>query len=464
MRLVMKFGGSLVASKDGIKRVAEIVSRNSTRNSVVVVVSALGGVTDGLLDGTSNATEWDATIVTKAVDGLRRLHSGAVSRTSLGPQEKAALLEKLDGMLDELRTVMTGVSILGELSPRTRDMIVSYGERLAAPIVSAEIRARGIAAWDLTGGEAGIVTDSSFGEASPDMKATRREVRRTLLKRLSRGEVPVVTGFVARAKGGDITTLGRGGSDYTATIIASALDADEVWIWTDVDGIMSGDPRIMSKPRLVGQLSYAEAEELAFFGAKNMHPLALGPARLARIPVRVRNGFRPNVPGTLITTEARRSDGVVKCVAVVKHVGLLTVAGETLQGKPGTAAKVFAALAAARVNVLMISQSVSEANISIVVRRGALRAAKQALTEELAKEKVAATVEAEPHVAVVAAVGAGMRGTKGVAAKVFGTVADRGINVKMIAQGSSELNISFVVAEEKADAAARALHELVARK
>lgn len=461
MRLVMKFGGSLIASKDGVRRVAEIVSRHSPRNSVVVVVSALGGVTDSLLDAASNATEWDTIIVTKAVDDLRRLHSNAASRTSLGAQKKAVLLEKLDGMLDELRTVLTGVSILGELSPRTRDMIVSYGERLVAPIVSAEIRNRGIAAWDLTGGEAGIVTDSSFGEASPDMKATRRRARRTLLKRLSRGEVPVVTGFVAQAKGGDITTLGRGGSDYTATIIANALDADEVWIWTDVDGIMTGNPRVVSKPRVVGQLSYAEAEELAFFGAKNMHPLALGPARLARIPVRIRNGFRPNLQGTLITTRERRSGGVVKCVAVVKHVGLLTVSGETLQGRPGIAARVFAALAAAKVNILMISQSVSEANISMVVMRNALREAKEAISTELAKERVAAAVVADPHVAVVAAVGAGMRGTNGVAARVFGAVAARGINVKMIAQGSSELNISFVVEEKKANAAARAVHALV---
>ncbi len=460
-KLVMKFGGSLIASKGGIRKIADIVATHHARTSVVVVVSALGDVTDILVDAAANAIEWDAEASAKVAKQLGRLHLKAISDTSLDADERGALLKRLDAMLEELKTVLTGVSLLKELSPRSRDLIISFGERMAAPIVAAEIRKRGIVSRDLTGGEAGIISDSSFGEAIPDAETTRREVIRALLKPLKRGEVPVVTGFMAKTKEGDTTTLGRGGSDYTATIIASAIDADEVWIWTDVDGIMTGDPRVVRKPRVIAQLSYAEAEELAFFGAKNMHPLALGPARLARIPVRIRNGFRPSVQGTTITSKVKHSEGVIKGVAVVKNVGLLSVSGETLQGRPGIAAKVFTALAAARVNALMISQSVSEANISVVVRRGALRTAKEALAEELAKEKVAATVEAEPHVAVVAAVGAGMRGTRGVAAKVFGVVAARGINVKMIAQGSSEMNISFVVEERRADGAASALHELV---
>ena len=464
MRVVMKFGGSLVGSEGGVKRVASIVADRAKRNSVVVVVSAIGDVTDILLEAADNATNWDSSEIAKTIRRLKAVHFRAIEETSLGPDAKTALAKEIEGMLTNLGTILTGVSILGEISPRSRDMIVSFGERMAAPIVAAEVKARGLDSWSATGGAAGIVTDGSFGEARPDSAATRRAVRRSLLKPLSRKEVPVVTGFIARSKGGDITTLGRGGSDYTATIIGDAIGADEVWFWTDVDGILTGDPRIVRRPQVVGQLSYAEAEELAFFGAKNMHPLALGPARLAGIPVRIKNGFRPEGKGTLITETTARSDGVVKCVAVVKQVGLLTVAGESLQGKPGIAAKVFAALGAAKVNVLMISQSVSEASISMVVRRRSLGAAKSAVTSRLAEEKMSATVEADPHVAVVAAVGAGMRGTRGVAAKVFGAVAARGINVKMIAQGSSELNISFVVDERRADAAARALHELVVTK
>ncbi len=461
MKIVMKFGGSLVGSSGGPRRLAEIVSRHAAKNSVAVVVSAMGDVTDVLVEAAEKATRREPGTTEKTLENLRGLHEKAVASTSLDAPAKKVLLKTLNDILEELGTVLAGVSTLGELSPRSKDMILSAGERLAAPIVSAELQQHGLKSRVYTGGEVGIVTDGAFGEAYPDMKTTRRNVRRTLLRRLSNGEVPVITGFIARTNEGEITTLGRGGSDYTATIIASALDADEVWIWTDVDGIMTGDPGVVRRPRLIEQLSYAEAEELAFFGAKNMHPLALGPARVARIPVRIRNGLRPNTGGTLITTDEKRSGGVVKSVATVKHVGLLTVSGETLQGRPGIAAKVFAALAGAKVNVLMISQSVSEANISMVVRRSALKSAKDALSAELEKEGVAATVVADPHVAVVAAVGAGMRGTKGVAAKVFGAVAAKGINVKMIAQGSSELNISFVVEEQKAKAAARALHELV---
>jgi aspartate kinase len=464
MRLVMKFGGSLVGSRGGVRKIADVVTGYAARNSVVVVVSAIGDVTDTLLDAAEKAENWDQREIAKVVERLRRVHWRAISESSLDPEAKDALTKELDGMLMNLRTTLTGISILGELSPRSRDMIVSFGERMAAPIVAAEIQSRGVSSWSITGGAAGIVTDRVFGEASPVMPATRRAIRRTLLKPISKGEVPVVTGFIARSRDGEITTLGRGGSDFTATIIGDAIGADEIWIWTDVDGILTGDPRIISAPRVIGQLSYAEAEELAFFGAKNMHPLALGPSRLAGTPVRIRNGFRPEGKGTLITREAKRSDGVVKCVAVVKQVGLLTVSGETLQGKPGIAAKVFAALGAAGVNVLMISQSVSEASISMVVRRRSLGVAKAALSAELAKEKLSASVGTEPQIAVIAAVGAGMRGTKGVAAKVFGKVAAEGINVRMIAQGSSELNISFVVNERDADAAARAVHELVVTK
>lgn len=463
MRIVMKFGGSLVGSSGGARRISAIISPYTASNSIVVVVSALGDVTDLLLQTAESAIKaGTAARNANALDRLNQLHVNAVAGTSLDADGKAALVERLDRILEDLRAALEGVSILGELSPRSRDMIVSFGERMAAPIVAAEMCAKGIDSVDLTGGEAGLVTDNSFGEARPDIKATRKAVRRALLKRLSHGQVPVVCGFISRSKEGDITTLGRGGSDYTATIIADAIDADEVWVWTDVDGIMTGDPRIVKEPRVVRRLSYAEAEELAFFGAKNMHPLALGPARKRGIPVRIKNGFRPYAPGTLITDRERRSGGVVKCVALVKDVGLLTVSGETLQGRPGIAAKVFDAMAAAKVNVLMISQSVSEANISMVVKRTSLRLAADALKAELLRARIPASVEADPSVAVVAAVGAGMRGTKGVAARVFQAVASRGINVRMIAQGSSELNISFVVDSSRADAAARAVHGLAA--
>ena len=463
-RLVMKFGGSLVASRGGIRRITDLALANRARGAeVVVVVSALGGVTDLLLGAAMGAPKWSEDRIAAAVKKLRAIHFSAVEGTTLGIPQRTALMHDIDGILDRLSQTLLGVSILGELSPRSRDLVVSFGERLSAPIVSAEIKGRGVVSASLTGGEAGIITNDSFGEAEPDLAATGRAVRNSLLPRLARGEVPVVAGFIARSTSGETTTLGRGGSDTTATLLGAAVKADEVWIWTDVDGILSGDPRIVKSPQTVAKLSYAEAEELAFFGAKNMHPLALLPARVNHVPVRIRNGFNPDLRGTLITDEQTRSKGVVKVVAIVRNVGLLTVVGETLQGKPGIAAKVFSALSAAGVNILMISQSVSEANISMIVRRGALKTAESAVRRGLKREGIGAMVETEPKISVVAAVGAGMRGTRGVAAKVFEAVAARGINVKMIAQGSSELNISFVVNEEDADEAVRALHTKAVR-
>ena len=273
-----------------------------------------------------------------------------------------------------------------------------------------------------------------------------------------------MAGFIGRSTEGDVTTLGRGGSDYTATILGSALGADEVWIWTDVEGILTADPKVVGDPRRVTSLSYAEAEELAFFGAKNMHPLALAPARAGNVPVRIKGGLSPENEGTLITDRVTKATGVVKVIAEVRNVGLLTVEGETLQGKPGIAADIFSALAGANVNILMISQSVSEANISMIVRRGSLHHGGAVLERRLKERGVSARVVSDPAIAVVAAVGAGMRGEKGVAARVFGAVASRGINVRMIAQGSSELNISFVVDEKDTDEAVRALHSLVVGK
>jgi aspartate kinase len=460
----MKFGGSLLASHRGVKRAADLVMESRNRgDEIVVVVSALGDVTDLLLEAAEGAVAWSEKKIERTVRDLEEIHHSAVEETTSDERSKGTLLREIDRTLGKLRQTLLGVSILGELSPRSRDMIVSFGERLSAPIVSSEIASRGVRSSSLSGGEAGIITDSSYGEAAPLHARTTKAVRRLLIPRLSRGDVPVVSGFIAKSTEGEITTLGRGGSDFTATLLASALAADEVWIWTDVDGILTADPRVVKEPASVARLSYAEAEELAFFGAKNMHPLALGPARSAHVPVRIRSGFRADLPGTLICDEQTKSEGVVKAVAVVRNVGLLTVAGETLQGKPGIAARVFSTLAAAGVNILMISQSVSEANISMVVRRNSLKVAERALKHGLGRNGIEVQVSSEPKISVVAAVGAGMRGERGVAAKVFGAVAARGVNVRMIAQGSSELNISFVVDEHDADEAIRALHSRFVR-
>ncbi len=429
---------------------------------MVAVVSALGNVTDHLLSAARDSKHWKEDQINRFVDGLRDVHNRAlqdagVSRTSEDSAKAEALFEKLS-------VTLLGVSLLRELTPRSTDFILSFGERLSAPIVAGALRAEGMQARALTGGEAGIITNDSHGEALPIEQVARRTARKRLDNLVSKGIVPVVMGFVAESENGDLTTLGRGGSDFTATLLGTYWRADEVWIWTDVDGIMTTDPRVVPGARGVRELSYAEAEEMAIFGAKNMHPLALGPVRLSKIPVRIKNGFNPDSPGTLIWSGQKKSVDVIKSIALVEDVCMLTVSGETLSGRTGTAASIFRSLADSGVNILMISQSVSESNISIVVRRGMLDKARRALLRGLAQLGKSARLDVESEVAAVAAVGAGMKGTPGVAAKVFSAVSRAGVNVRMIAQGSSELNISFVVGAKDAVKAVRALHSaLIAR-
>jgi aspartate kinase len=368
MKIVMKFGGSLLASKPGISRVVDIVAKYHKNNQIVMVVSALGETTDTLLEAAVAAKRWKQSEIDRFVGRLSTEHAGALRRAHLR-RHVQELNTQLGKLVESLKVILVGVSMLGELTPRSRDLIVSFGERFSAVLVSGALVNRGIPARALTGGEAGIVTDDTFGEAAPVFSRTRKAVRRKLQRMMSAGMVPVVTGFIAQSETGEITTLGRGGSDYTATIIGDAIDADEVWIWTDVDGIMTANPRLVKNARVIGELSYAEAEEMAFFGAKNMHPLSLAPARLRTIPVRIKNGLSPEDEGTLIHSHERRSPSIAKSVSLVGGVGMLTVSGEILAGRPGTAAKIFELLGERGVNILMISQSVSESNISMVVKK-----------------------------------------------------------------------------------------------
>jgi aspartate kinase len=303
------------------------------------------------------------------------------------------------------------------------------------------------------------VTDSNFGEAMPLFEVTRLNVRRRLGRMLDEGVTPVVTGFIATNEEGVVTTLGRGGSDYTATILASSLPADEVWLWTDVDGLMTANPRLVPEAVVLRKISYNEAVEMALFGAKGLHPRALEPVMEAQIPVKIKNTFNPSAEGTLITTSSEKTEKPVKAVLLVNNTAMLTVKGPSMVGQPGTAAKILDTLYRAGVNVMMISQSISESSISLIVRRSQLNKAVTAIEKALLGTRIVAAVEPEEDVVVVAVVGEGMKGTPGVASRVFGAVASRGVNVRMIAQGSSELNISFVVREEDGVEAVKAIHE-----
>jgi aspartate kinase len=456
MNIIMKFGGSSVGDGDRMKETARIIGKNRGKETVVVV-SAMQGVTDRLVKIAGDVVDGiDEKRIKKFIKSLKNSHMTAAKKAVNGEHldEVTVSIEKL---CTELMKVLVGVSYTGELTPRSLDYVMSFGERLSSPILSGALRSIDIESRPLTGFDAGIVTDSNFGSASPLWGATNKKIKRSFGK-LGK-EVPVVAGFIAGDKEGNMTTLGRGGSDYTAAILGSALGVNEIWIWTDVDGILSSDPGLVKGARIIDEISYAEAQELAYFGAEVLHPKTIAPAMEKRIPVRVKNTFSPKNEGTLIVKEQKKITDIVKAVAVKNDVALLTVSGVGMIGVPGIAAKLFSVLAEERANILMISQGSSEVNISFIIEKSDLKKAMRALKKAFPGKDFVTEIKHDDDVSIVAVVGAGMRGTKGVAARVFGAAAKGGVNILMIAQGSSEVNISFVVSQKDAQKAVNALHK-----
>jgi aspartate kinase len=363
-------------------------------------------------------------------------------------------------LLEELQDILGGIVLLAEITPKSLDYLMSFGERLSTPIVSFVLRDLGLAAEHLTGKEAGILTDSNYGEARPLMDTTKLRLTHKIEPLLKANVIPVITGFIGADQHGNTTTIGRGGSDYAATIISAGVNADEVWLWSDVDGLMTADPKIVRDATVIKEVSVAEAMEMALFGAKYMHPRALEPVVDTKIPVRIRNTFNLRHQGTLISQNLpRESQKIVKSITAIRHTALIDVGGGGgMVGAPGMAAKIFDVLAKNKVNIMMISQSPSESSISMVVRKNDLDKAITTLDLNLLG-KVVRQVSVNDDVAVVAVVGSGMRGIKGVAAAVFNAVAKRNVNVIMIAQGSSELNLAFVVKDSDCEQAVGALHD-----
>lgn len=458
-RLVFKFGGSSVRDGNRIRHVAKLVE-SYRRNQLVVVCSAIDGVTDELLLLSEDAKRGAEKAVEERLRKLKTLHQRVLRETLRGPKARTRAMQLIAPTLEQLQRTARGATTLRELTPRSRDMLLSSGERLSTPIVARAISERGMIAEYLTGGAAGVLTDDNFGDAMPLIETTKLQIRQSLTPMLESGKVPVVTGYIGLTQTGDLTTLGRGGSDFTATLIASALNADEVWIWSDVDGLMTADPRIVKDARVLKQISYAEAGEMAVFGAKALHPRTLEPAAELGVPVRFRNTFNPNNIGTLVTKANINSKRVVKAVALIGDVAIITVSGASMVGKPGSAAKIFDIAAKTGANILMISQSVSESNISMVVKRSTAQKAVNALEIALLGEGGLKQVLSEEDVSAIAVIGGGMRGTPGIAAKVFGAVSARAINVRMIAQGSSEQNISFCVGRKDGNETVRVIHSI----
>jgi aspartate kinase len=455
----MKFGGSSLATASRIKNAARIVQRFSKGNRVVLVASALDDVTDRLLELGETAQKGGFPKAKSLLSKLQTLHSRIGRDVSARSAEKELII-RIGELNLELERTVEGISHLRELTPRSRDYLLSFGERLSTITVATALRNVGLKARAFTGAEAGITTDENFGEAIPLAEITYHQIRQFLEPSLSRKEIPVVTGFIGATVEGSITTLGRGGSDYTASLLGAALDADEIWIWTDVDGLMTADPRIVKGARVLSNVSFGEALELSYFGAKMMHPRALQPAVQKRIPVRIKNSSKPSNEGTLISADEGGSSGrVVKAISIIPAVGIVIVSGTGMMGAPGVAAKVFQTFGSNNINVMMISQGSSEATISCVVARKDVDKAVRALQLALLGQGYVEKVSAERDACIIAVVGSGMKGTPGVAARIFGAVAQRQINVRMVAQGSSEYNVSFIVSEARGRDALRAIHE-----
>ena len=459
MLIVMKFGGTSVGSAERIAQAADLVKASVDRgDQVVVVTSAMSGVTNLLIDAASGASKghWETGVIRQR---LFERHQAAADAVVPDPAARQAVMADIDKRLDRFEKLCFGLSMVHELTPRLLDAISGTGEMLAAPLVAGAISARGIGSRAVDATDV-IVTTDQFGGAEPLMDETRVKMAARIRPLIDAREVPVVTGFIGATTDGVTTTLGRGGSDYSASIVGAALDANEVWIWTDVDGVLTANPSEVKDARTLVEISYSEASELAYYGAKVLHYKTILPAFRQRIPVRILNSFNPTHPGTRVSVEGDASAPGVKAVTSIRGVSLIAISGTGMQGIPGIVAKAFDVVADQGSNVLMISQASSENNICFVISSAEAARVVKALRSALDLELMRGHIEeiADQPVAVIAAIGDRMRGTPGIAATVFGALGAEGINVIAISQGSSERNISLVVAEADAAPGVRALH------
>ncbi|MCB9138319.1 MAG: aspartate kinase [Caldilineaceae bacterium] len=465
--IVMKFGGTSVGSVEAFQQVSHVVIRaveqqaETERPGVIVVTSAMSGVTNLLIEAAQRAAQGDQNYYDEVQDSLLLKHQVVAGRLIEEGQERAALSRILDERLHQFARLCSSINVLGELTDRGLDVVSGLGERMSAPLLAAVLRAAGVKAEFVDAGDL-IVTDEVFGGAAPIMHATEKRCREKLLPMLEEGIVPVITGFVGETESGIPSTLGRGGSDFSAAIIGACVDADEIQIWTDVNGVLTADPRIVPDARSLNELSYEEVAELAYYGAKVLHPKTATPAVEKKIPLRVLNTFEPDYPGTRIVEQAQSlSSGTVKAISGIRAMNMITVAGRGMMGVPGIAARTFGAVARVDANVLMISQSSSEQSICFVVPADAAAMVVSELQAEFEKELARHYIDnisGHPDVVVIAVVGAGMRGTPGLAAGIFSALGEARINVIAISQGSSEANVSLVVEEKQITEALQAIH------
>ncbi len=444
--LVVKFGGSVLERGDSFLKAADIVLDLMEKGwTPVVVVSAMKGVTDKLRS------------VARSGDGdlqhVFDLHREAASHLNL-PKEAA---KEISDLLNELSRMAWAVKMLGEATPRVRDYILSFGERLSALLMSYTLRFRGVSSTWMTGGDAGIVTTRDFGEARPITGRTYPRVRRRIRPLLSEGTVPVVTGFLGATPEGDVTTLGRGGSDLSATLIASALNASEVRLYTNVEGVLTANPELVPNARTITRLSLEEAMELSYLGAKRFHPSTFEPLMRSGVPARILSFHNPEGGSTVVEGTCDREDRV-KATLVVGDLALVEVRGTTMVGRIGTAAEIMSLAREAGVNISAISQPVSETVIDVVVRKDCSKRFSDLIRKRLKSSGVVSSVKVREDLSAVVVVGCGLRSPHNLQ-KVLGLLDH--VNIHLISRGAAGVSLTLLVDSEEAVELVRRIHDEV---
>ncbi|HET9181682.1 MAG TPA: aspartate kinase [Candidatus Angelobacter sp.] len=459
--IVMKFGGTSVGDASRFRQCAAIVSEAAQNQRIVVVVSAMAGVTDLIFKTIDAARRGESAITQTSLHKFESVHRELIEQL-FAPEDRDAALAFVAPVFEQLRKSSQALLTLhSEISPQTMDSLVALGERISSWVLAHHLNFTGCPA-ECVSAEKVIVTDNNFGNATPEMDATCTNCQNALLPLLERGAVAVVGGYSGATHDGRATTLGRGGSDYSATIIGSATGADEVWIWTDVDGVLTADPRICPDASTLAEISFAEAIELAYYGAKVIHPRAAYPAAEAGIPVWIKNSFRPEAQGTRITQKAASVNSPVKSVTCVKNATLITLLTRRDVHPVELWGRLFVRLGQEQIEVLFATQSSPEHALGLVLRQEdearVLKLIRYIFRMELA-QGILLPVEVNNNVAVVAVLGESMKGTCGILGRVFSAVARREVSVIAVAQGASELSICFAVAAANAAEVVRSVHD-----
>jgi aspartokinase/homoserine dehydrogenase 1 len=454
---VLKFGGSSVANASNINKVIDIVKEKIKTDKTIVVVSAFGGITDILLQCSQLAADGDEGYKQKLQEAELR-HLSTVKELITITQQ-SAVLSLVKTLCNEIEDICTGIFLLKELSERTRDRIVSYGEILSSKIIAAKLNTDAIACEWVNSANL-IITNSNYGSATVDFSITDKKI--TGYFAASSAELFLMPGFIASDNTGANTTLGRGGSDYTAAIVAAALSAQVLEIWTDVSGMMTADPRLVTNVKIIPQISYQEAMELSHFGAKVIYPPTIQPVRGKGIPTWIKNTFAPNDNGTVIQKESSNNTNSIRGISSINSIALLSLEGSGMVGIPGFSKRLFEALAEKKINVILITQSSSEHSICVGIDAVMAETARKIIDEAFAYEietKKVDPIVVEKDLAIVALVGDNMKSHPGISGKMFGNLGRNGVNVRAIAQGSSERNISAVVSTQDVKKAINVLHE-----